>query len=633
MEVLKKSRKGMRVAFLACIIAIIFALAVASSNGERAFADNSDVVGGNSSSDSVTFTDVTVRENGLSYSSQSLGATIKVKVPASAYNISIAYEIEFSEPLWQIGGEPTEKNMPATYMKIEGEGTVDEHPIYGRLVTGWSKISNESNSQVFTVTVNINGTLYVKYTTLTENDEGKRVETDVFGEKAVEIVDVLAPERKSATMDKIPDNGAYRYEVTAIFYDLGQTGVVPSARSGMKSAEIFYSQYELTELTEEQIGNLVSLAKWEQKSYTSSVLNEVTLKFTLRDDGSSDGYYYYFLTDRAGNYGIYDFFGRKYEASNDARYVVTTTSNGETTKLNVSSNISAFAREIEAHKDDVTSDLYETVSYAYSELVWAFNKDYEGYTEEERLQEVSKLYWGFVRGTYQKFLDALEGATYEQSIINGDLLFGNIRLPNFEGSVPSAKGGQTVKAEINVARYDFDEVAPKVIDLADVGSKGKVFKLQYKLTVDGSASYVPTEPLTFEIGGDAETFINTDKFAIVIKSGDNYSLKECSKGANWFSFSTIYNTADIYIVVPESSLPARYGTSDGLSGGAIAGICIGAVALACGIGVGVYFILKKKGLIGDKKATEQSVEDNEEPADVAVTKKTPSNKSKKRKKK
>lgn len=38
-------------------------------------------------------------------------------------------------------------------------------------------------------------------------------------------------------------------------------------------------------------------------------------------------------------------------------------------------------------------------------------------------------------------------------------------------------------------------------------------------------------------------------------------------------------------------------SSSGLSGGAIAGIVIGSVAVAGGIGVGVFFLLKKKGII------------------------------------
>lgn len=631
MEVLKKSRKG-ALLLLACVITIVFVLAVAPSNGEHAYADNSDVIGGATPSDDIVFTDVTVRETGLSYSNNVDGATFKVKVPYDAYNISVAYEVEFSVSVWPIGGEPTDKDLPATYLKIEGEGKPQAEE-YLNYVGGWSAVTNEGNEQVFTVNVKINGTLYVKYNVLTETDDGEKAEATVLGEKEVTIVDVLAPECKSVTQSMIPDNGSYRYEIKAVFYDLSQTGAIPSARSGMRYAEIFYSEVAIENLTEEQIGNLKSLDKWEQKSYTSSVLNEVTLGFTLYDDGTTDGYYYCMLFDRAGNYGIFNFFGGKFVASNDSKYVVTTTSNGETTKLNVSSNISLFAREIDEHKDDVSTSLYESVSYAYSELVWAFNKEYKDYTEEERLAEVSKLYWSFVRGTYQNFLDALEGATYVQDITNADLLFGNIRITNFEGSVSSAKGGQTVKAEINVARYDFDEVPSEVITLADMGKKGKVFKLQYKLTVDGSSAYVPSDALWFEIGGDVDTFINTDKFQIVIKNGDQYALKEYAKGSNWFIFSTVYNTADIFIVVPESSLPSRYQADDGLSGGAIAGICIGAVVGVAGIGVGVYFLLKRKGVIGVKKTAEQSSEAEEAPAEENKTQKTPSNKSKKRKKK
>lgn len=631
MEVLKKSRKG-ALLLLACAILIICALAVTTGNGEHAYADNSDVIGGATPSDDIVFTDVTVREAGLSYSNNVDGATFKVKVPYDAYNISVAYEVEFSTSVWPIGGEPTDKDLPATYLKIEGEGKpqVEEYLNY---VGGWSAVTNEGNEQVFTVNVKINGTLYVKYNVLTETEEGEKAEATVIGEKEITIVDVLAPDCKSVTMNKIPDKGSYRYEVKTVFYDLSQTGAIPSARSGMRYAEIFYSEVAIENLTEEQIKGLTTLDKWEQKSYTSAVLNEVTLGFTLYDDGSSDGYYYYILFDRAGNYGIFDFFGGKFVGSNDSRYVVTTTSNGETTELNVSSNISLFAREIDEHKDDITPSLYETVSYAYSELVWAFNKEYKDYTEEARLQEVSKLYWSFVRGTYQTFLDAIEGATYEQDITNADLLFGNIRITNFEGSVASAKGGQTVKAEINVARYDFDEVPSEVITLADMGNRGKVFKLQYKLTVDGSSAYVPSSALWFEIGGEPDTFINTDKFQIVIKNGDQYAVKEYAKGVNWFLFSTEYNTADIFIVVPESSLPSRYQTDDGLSGGAIAGICIGTVVGVAGIGVGVYFLLKKKGVLDAKKTAEQGLDTEEAPAEENVTKKTPSNKSKKRKKK
>lgn len=633
MEVLKKSRKG-ALLLLACTVAIVFAITALSVSGTRAYADNSEYIGGASSSETIVFSDVTVREEGLSYSDATKGVTISVKVPSTAYDISIAYEVEFSESVWPIGGAPTDDNLPASYVRISGDNAVAEHEVYGKLVTGWTAVRNAASGyQTADITVNINGTLYVKYTTMLEGEDGQYHATDILGQTDVTVVDVLAPARKSVTQNRIPDNGSYRNEFKVVFYDLGQTGAIPSARSGLMSAEIFYSAAELTSLTQEQLSELKSLASWSQKSYSSPVVNEVTLDFTVSDDGSGDGYYYYFLRDRAGNYAIYDFFGRKYVSNDDARYIVTTTANGETTRLNVASNMYNFSRTIEENKSKVSSTLYDTVSYAYSELVWAFNKQYDGYTDDERIAEVSKLYWGFVRGTYQKFLDAVNGAEYKFEVSNSDLLFGTLRLMNFDGSVPSAVGGQVVKAEVNVARYDFNEVADEILELADMGSKGKVYKLAYKLTVDGSSAFVPSEAIMFELGGEPGTFIDTSEFAIVIKAGNEYKVKEHNKGSVWFTFSTEYNTADIYIVVPESSLPATLKNgSDGLSAGAIAGICIGAVALACGIGVGVYFILKKKGIVGAQKTVSDKANDTSaEDAQVAQVKK-PKNKSKKRKK-
>ena len=47
----------------------------------------------------------------------------------------------------------------------------------------------------------------------------------------------------------------------------------------------------------------------------------------------------------------------------------------------------------------------------------------------------------------------------------------------------------------------------------------------------------------------------------------------------------------------------------GLSAGAIAGIVIAIVVVLAGAGVGVFFLLKKKGVIGGKKTDEPKKED------------------------
>ncbi len=650
MEVLRKSRKVASIAILACAILIILFGALYSVGSVSAYADNADDIGKDTAT--ILFADVTVRENGLSYSSSANGVTVQVKFPSGAYEISVAYEVEFSESVYPIGGAPQSKDEEASYTLITEDYTApEEAPTDGvavpgwvklnigwaRLASGWTKPATLVSGYTATnVTVNMNGIMYVKCAFNARDGEGNVVKQYIYGKQEINIIDVLAPERSSVTQSRIPDGATYRNEIKATFADVAQTGSIPSARSGLLAIAVYYSPVALTELEEEDVKELSIIKEWHTE-LTSAVIQSQTIGFTVYEDGRSDGYYYALLTDRVGNVGIYDFFGGKYTAKDDSRYVVYSTSGGVKTPINVLSNLNACALKLEEYKTKVTESVYNSTYYAYSELVWAFN-DGEYEDEEEHITAVSKRYWAFFQETYPKFLNAAEGAKYDFEVKNSDLLFGKLRITNFEGSVSNALGGQTVLAEVNVARYDFHEVASEITELAGMGKKGKVFKLNYKLTVDGSSAYVASEPLIFELGGDVATFIDTSKFALVAyTTAAGYTLKEYDYGSNWIRFSTVYNQIDIYIVVPEESLPANYDVGgDELSPGAIAGIVIGSVAGACLIGVGVYFILRKKGIVGKKGKVAndtQNALDNAQSADNSQKPTKPSkNKSKKRKK-
>ena len=243
----------------------------------------------------------------------------------------------------------------------------------------------------------------------------------------------------------------------------------------------------------------------------------------------------------------------------------------------------------------------------------------------------SEQYFAFVSGELKEFKDAYRnGATYEVEIVNDDLLFGEIKVLNLDSAAVEALGGDIVKVKITVARFEADNYdGGKASALSGIGNARYVYRLVYELSVNGVVSAIPESALIFNI----EVPEKVTAVALLVGSQDGYESKNFSYGVSWMRFETSLNNATYYLVTEEND----DGDGSGLLPLWITLGALGGVALAAAIAVAVLYATGK--LPRSKKAAEDTGNESSEAKDganaeteVPANTRTPSNKSKKKKK-
>ncbi len=615
MEILKFKWSGGRKALTATAISLIFlvllCLSFSFDGGVVARADNSDI---GQSGGAIEIADVTEGKVSATFSNRETGVKLKITLPLASTDVYFAYEVDSSEQVWAIKGNA---NIDDDIPFIKHEGAVEKFEVpsttlMDKVESAWTDITEVYEKRVFYIDLHFNGTLFVKCKMAGESEM-------LEATSMVKDIDNLAPsiQKGIVTHGKTNAQGKFVFEMTSTFIDGASTGMLSSARSGLSEILIIRTDDALENMSEESLEGegIERICAWELLSPLQALL---TQKVTFTID--KDGYYYYFVVDRVGNLNIGMLLGGKFERENysqtDDRFLVHDSSAGSSgVTFSVKDYMTTIGQELDNYNGKVNSKVYTDALESYSALLLRF---YSGASDSD-LEGVSKEWFSFYKNEYTAFKNAYSiGATYEVSLVNGDLLNCSISALNLNKDVLPSLGGDAVVAEFIVAKYTLSELPSGV----NVGyAKGYAYKLSYKLSVSGVVSSIPKTPITYEIMS-----IPTDisEFTIVQKVGDKYVECVGTKGENWLRFSTDLNGAEFYLICSESEesnlLPLW------ISLGAVGGVIV-----ILGI---VYLVLLKLGKLPEKlriKAKKESkvVEETPVVEESKQAKKKIKNKSKK----
>ena len=179
---------------------------------------------------------------------------------------------------------------------------------------------------------------------------------------------------------------------------------------------------------------------------------------------------------------------------------------------------------------------------------------------------------------------------------------------NLNKDTVKALGGEEVKANFIVARYESNDLSQDLLNLYAVEGRVKAYKINYTLTVNGIQSTIPSEALAFELMGFRE---GEGNFKIYLKtiSGEYVECEQLS-GANWLRYTTTLNGGEYYLLYTETT-----NSTDLLPLWITLGV-VGGVLVVGGI---VLLILWKKGLLKKnakcKKQNADSETQNNKPSE------------------
>ncbi len=582
------SKSRFRNLILIISLVTVFAVLFGATN-VVAVADNQSSIG--ASGTVLEISDVSARPNGMDYSSQTTGRTLKVTMPLSTTHAYIAYEVDIGYDLWAIKGEEDlDKNVP--YIEITAENTafkVTDSKL-GEITSSWTNIVEKNGKLEFDLTVHFNGELFV-YLTL-DGETDPMTDTHIVKE-----IDYVAPVmRKGVPAHGLKnENGLYVITCTVTFEDLAlpsQYGL-NSASSGLQAISIMRSDVKLEgDIGEDNLQGLeiVDGGYWEIIN-AEQMVKTMSLTFNL----DKDGYYYYLVIDRLGNVNISMMLGDKFERKNftdtDDRFMVYNSVGG--VNISVKTIMSTIGTELADNEGLVDESIYNATMSAYSTLLLKFYSRGDITTEStEERDELSAEYWSFYNNQYQIFANALSlGATYRVETVNEELLNGKITAINLGTEAFPALAGSEVVASFNVVRYDGKEISEDLKELADLGNDVRAFKISYKLTENGVQSKIPTKAIEYEI----VNLKGISKFKFFLKTETGYVDASKYISENSVRFSASYNGAEYYLVYVEES------TAQTLLPLWITLGVVGGVALIGGV---VVAVLIKKGKIKIKKTKE-----------------------------
>ena len=550
MEILKSifkkvGKHALLLAFALIIMLTLCTLSVAFSlkGSGVAYADNGNI---GASGGAIEIADVTADKVSATFSNRDTGVKLKITLPLASTNIYFAYEVDSSEQVWAISGDAgIDKDIP--YIKHQGgveSFVVPSATIAEQVESSWTDVSVIYDKRVFYIDVHYNGTLYVA--------------CDMDGETAkltassiIKDIDNLAPKMQTDRVvhGAVNAEGQYVFGLRLTFIDTMSTSVLSSARSGLKEILILRTDAELNDLTPEQIeGNGVeTMLSWELLSPL-----QATLEHTISFDVDKDGYYYYFVIDRVGNLAIGTLFDGKFERENyadtDDRFMmandITRYPDGGT--FSIKNYMITIGQELSDYKEQTNSKVYSTAWEAYSALLL---RCYTGDAVSDKVS-VTKDWFSFFNGPYTAFKNAYSvGATYEVSLINGDLLSGKLSAINLNKNTLPSLGGDQVVASFIVAKYDLSALPSEALSVSGLSGKGYAYKLNYTLTVSGVQSAVANVPLQYEVVGLPSEL---QDFVVVMKTDSGYTAPTQTKGENWIRFELQQNSAELYLICTDS---------------------------------------------------------------------------------
>lgn len=626
------TRKRGIAAACACVISIVLAatlcLGVLSNHGydeNVAYADNDSSIGAGGGT--LNISDVTDYAAGVyGYNGATAGVTLKISAPASATGIYIAYDVDAAgnvddavygsdDWFWAIKGDDVE-DSEIPYMKVTGEGSVSREDEGSFFDAEWTAVTTANSTKTLQVTVHINGELNVMCTFDGENP--------MYANRQVREIDWMPPVPEADKYGNLVEgyratagNGSYVFKAKTTFTDRFTSSEFGTGYSGIFYVAIFYTD---AALSNEDAGEGGIQPEWNiVKEY--SINNVVQLSYVLEFDIADDGYYYYYALDRVGNMSVGALFADKVVIEVDERFTVDVTVGGVTTKLNVQEYMTSYGAEIENNKDKVNTALYEKASSAYGNLMLAFMASDP---------DVGELYFSFVDNELKEFTDGYKyGADYVVEIINEDLLFGELTVLNFDSESVKALGGDVVKIQITVARFERDYDSGRAAAASGIEDAKYVYRLSYRLTVNDVLSAVPSSAVII----DVSLADRVKDIALVTGSNGEYDTGKFVYGASWVRFETSYNSADYFFVTAETD---PEGDGNGLMPLWITLGVLGGLAVTAGAVIGILFALgklprKKNAAKAVAEAPEEKTEPTKE--ETSDDKRTPSNKSKKKKRK
>lgn len=623
-------KRGIAVAS-ACAILIVLAvtlcLGVLSNHGydgNVAHADNDSSIGAGGGT--LNISDVTDYAQGVAgFNGATAGVTLKISAPASVTVIYIAYDVDAAgnvddaiygsdDWFWAIKGDDVE-NSEIPYMKVTGEGSVSREDEGSFFDAEWTAVTTSNSTKTMQVTVHINGELNVMCTLDGENP--------MYANRQVREIDWMPPVPSADEYGYLVEgyietagDGTYKLKAKTTFTDRFTSSEFGTGYSGIFYVAVFYTDVALSD--EDAVEGGVK-PEWIIKEHT--IYNAVQLSYVLDFEIKYDGYYYYYALDRVGNMSVGALFADKVVIEVDERFIVDKNVSGHIMKVNVEQIMIDCGAEIENNKDKVNTALYEKTSAAYGNLMLAFMSSDP---------DISARYWSFIENEIKEFRQGYTyGANYVVEVINEDLLFGELSVLNFNADTVKALGGDIVKIQITVARFDGDFDSGNAAAASGIADARYVYRLSYKLTVNDVLSAVPSDALIINL----TLSDRVRDIALVTGANGKYDKEKFVYGASWVRFETSYNNADYFFVTAETD---PEGDGNGLMPLWITLGVLGGAAVIAGAVIGILFAL---GKLPRKKNEDTGVSDTAEEKteapknETSDNKRAPSNKSKKKKRK
>lgn len=601
MENLKEKHARAHIAFAACacIILIVFVCAATflseGHSGAYAGNDTSIGVGGGD----LEISDVTSYAQGAGgFNGATAGITLKISAPASVTGIYIAYDVDAAgnvddaiygsdDWFWAIKGDDIE-DSEIPYMKVTGEGSVSREDEGSFFDAEWTAITVSDGKKTMQVTVHINGELNVLCTL-----DG---EDPMYANFIVSGVDWMPPAVQADKFGNLVEgyrtptgDGGYVFKAKTTFTDRFTTSEFGTGYSGIFYVAVFYTDAALSDDEgadgEQPDRNFVT---------EHTITGAVQLSYVLEFDIEEDGYYYYYALDRVGNMSVGALFADKVVIKVDDRFTVDATVGGVTSKMNVQEYMIQYGADIENNKDKVNTALYEKVSAAYGTLMLAFMSSDP---------DISELYFAFIDNELREFTQGYKnGAQYVVEVLNDDLLFGEVNVLNFNSDSVKALGGDVVKIQITVARFERDFDSGNAAAASGIEDARYVYRLSYKLSVNDVLSTVPASAIIVDISVPERV---TD-IAFVTGSAGNYTAGKFIYGSSWVRFETSLNNADYFFVTAETDPD---GAGDKLMPLWITLGVLGGAAVIAAVTVGILFAVGKLPVKKAAAASEESASD------------------------
>ena len=492
---------------------------------------------------------------------EDVGKTIKVVVTSSVETGSIYYQTTANIDKADGSVAPTGINAIACTTADNNDGSITGVTTameYSADLVNWTDVAGT------TITGLNNGTYYVRV---------KETATHKSSAPAPVTVNAYAPTTYTVTYK--PNNeadGVVRNDIPADAYSLEDNHFVAPAGKQFKAWNV--------NGTEKQPGdtitiseNTVIVAVWED------VEVETTYTVTYKPNNETAGVVRNDIP--AGAYNLEDNHfaaptGKQFKAWNVNG---TEKQPGDTITISENTTVIAVWEDIPAEEPEYHYEVVDGVNVYDDTLTAGTPKDVSGLFEEAKARNGKvELTAGTLTLTFDA--DAVNAIGGNNVSLTANVVTENLTIDGAQLVVEVSLSGATFATGKATISVPFNTALPE-------GKVAKVYYVNGNDKTDMNAVFADGK-VTFET-----THFST--FAVVFEDEQAAPVDPVNPDP----------------VNPEPSEPEVNPTPEkkGLSAGAIAGIVIAIVVVLAGAGVGVFFLLKKKGVIGGKKTDEPKKED------------------------